>query len=241
MNLRAGVSVPRATAWTLAVLALVAAGCGDDAGPTGPSPTGPAPMVVSGPWAAELSAFDAQDGADPYRKGGVVFVGSSSIRFWDLDASFPGRGYLNRGFGGSQIADSIAYLGLLVLRHEPRTVVLYAGDNDVAAGKTPETVAADFATFARNLHAGLPSTRILFLAIKPSIARWSLVEQMREANRLIRNRTETDSRLTYVDVHTPMIGPDGLPRSDLLVDDGLHLSAAGYALWTSILRPHLPG
>ena len=90
--------------------------------------------------------------------------------------------------------------------------MLYAGDNDVAAGKTSGAVAADFDTFARNLYATLPSTRILFLAIKPSIARWSLMEEMREANRLIRNRTETDSRLTYVDVHTPMIGADGLPR-----------------------------
>ena len=221
--------------------ALAAAGCGDDTSPTGPSPTGPAPVAVGGPWAAELSAFDAQDRTHPYRKGGVVFVGSSSIRFWDLDASFPGRDYLNRGCGGSQIADSIEYLGLLVLRHEPRTVVFYAGDNDFAAGKTPRTVAADFDTFTRDLHAALPSTGILFLAIKPSIARWSLVQEMREANRLIRDRTETDSRLTYVDVHTPMIGADGLPRPDLLVDDGLHLSAAGYTLWTDILRPHLPG
>ena len=87
----------------------------------------------------------------------------------------------------------------------------------------------------------MPSTRILFLAIKPSIARWSLVEQMREANRLIQDRMDTDSCLTYVDVHTPMIGADGLPRPELLVDDGLHLSASGYALWTSILQPHLPG
>ena len=228
-------------AWVFLVLSLAAAGCGDDAGPVAPSLTGPVPVVIRGPWAAELSAFDTQDRTHPYCKGGVVFVGSSSIRFWDLDASFPGRDYLNRGFGGSQIADSIAYLELLVLRHEPRTVVLYAGDNDVAAGKTSGAVAADFDTFARNLYATLPSTRILFLAIKPSIARWSLVEEMREANRLIRNRTETDLRLTYVDVHTPMIGADGLPRPDLLADDGLHLSAAGYALWTRILRPHLSG
>ena len=227
-----------AVARTFAVLALVT-GCGDDAAPTGPSPTGPAPVVISGSWDAELSAFDAQDRVDPYRKGVVVFVGSSSIRFWDLDASFPGRDYLNRGFGGSQIADSIEYLELLVLRHEPRTVVLYAGDNDIAAGKTPETVAADFDAFARNLHAALPPTGILFLAIKPSIARWSLVERMREANRLIRERTVSDGRLTYVDVHAPMIGADGLRRPDLLADDGLHLSAAGYALWTRILRSHL--
>lgn len=224
----------------LVVLGLAAAGCGDDAGPTSPSAVEPPPAAIAGPWAAELSAFDAQDRADPYRKNGVVFVGSSSIRFWDLDASFPGRDYLNRGFGGSQIADSVEYLDLLVLRHEPQAVVLYAGDNDIAAGKTPETVAADFAAFARDLHAELPAARLVFLAIKPSIARWELVDRMREANRLIADRTAADARLVYADVHTPMIGPDGRPRPDLLVGDGLHLSAAGYALWTEIVRPHLP-
>lgn len=233
-----------AAAWTLLALAL-AGGCGGDASPAGPTstppPAGPPPVVVSGPWAAELSAFDAQDRAAPYRRGGVVFVGSSSIRFWDLDASFPGRDYLNRGFGGSQIADSVEYLELLVLRHEPRAVVLYAGDNDVAAGKTPAAVAADFDAFADGLHAALPAARILFLAIKPSSARWSLVERMREANRLIRERVDADARMTWVDVHTPMIGADGLPRRDLLAADGLHLSAAGYALWTRLLQPHLPG
>ena len=168
-------------------------------------------------------------------------MGSSSIRFWDLDASFPGRDYLNRGFGGSRIADSVEYLELLVLRHEPRAVVLYAGDNDVATGKSAAAVAADFDVFAGGLHAALPATRLLFLAIKPSIARWNLVERMREANRLIRERMDADSRMTWVDVHTPMIGADGRPRRDLLAADGLHLSAAGYALWTRILRPHLPG
>ena len=119
-------------------------------------------------------------------------------------------------------------------------MVFYAGDNDVAFGKTPDRVAADFRTLTRGVHARLPNTRILFLAIKPSIARWELVGPMREANRQIQAYCASDGRLLYIDVHTPMIGPDGLPRPDLLHTDGLHLSAAGYALWTRLVAAHLP-
>ena len=225
----------------LGLLVLVSIGCGDGANPVAPSPTDPLPApTLSGPFAAELLAFHQQDLAGRYPPGGVVFVGSSSIRFWDLYASFPGRKYLNRGFGGSQISDSIANLDLLILRHAPGTVVFYAGDNDIAFGKSPDRVAADFRTLTRDVHARLPNARILFLAIKPSIARWELVGEMREANRRIEAYCGSDARLIYVDVHTPMIGPDGLPRPDLLHTDGLHLSAAGYALWTRLVAAHLP-
>ena len=221
----------------LGLVILLLAGCGDGGSPVAPSPL-PA-TTFSGPFAAELRAFHQQDLASRHPPGGVVFVGSSSIRFWDLDAWFPGLNYLNRGFGGSQISDSIANLELLVLRHVPSTVVFYAGDNDIAFGKTPDRVAADFRALTRHVHARLGNTRILFLAIKPSLARWALVERMREANRQIQAFCGSDARLLYVDVHTPMIGPGGRPRPELLHTDGLHLSTAGYALWTQLVTPHL--
>ncbi len=119
-------------------------------------------------------------------------------------------------------------------------VVLYAGDNDIAFGKTPGRVATDFRTFANGVYAALPETQILFLAIKSSIARWELVEQMRAANQLVRDECDRDLRLIYVDVDTPMIGSDGLPAPHFFVTDGLHLSAAGYALWTQIVVSLLP-
>ena len=218
-------------------LVVLTVSCGSESGsPTGPSSA----LVIGGPFAAELVAFDAQDTTNPYRTGGVVFLGSSSIRFWDLDRSFPGRDYLNRGFGGSQISDALEYLDLLVLRHEPAVVVIYAGDNAIAAGKKPARVAADFEMLVARLHARMPSTRVLFLAIKPSLARLSLLEAMQEANALVADDCATDGRLTYIDVHTPMLDSDGQPQAHLLADDGLHLSAAGYALWTQLVRPHVP-
>ncbi|GAB4135606.1 MAG: hypothetical protein Tsb009_02040 [Planctomycetaceae bacterium] len=158
---------------------------------------------------------------------------------WKLNKSFPELKPLNRGFGGSQIVDSTHFSERIILKHSPKTIVLYAGDNDVAAGKTAKRVAADFRAFVKAIHAKLPKTRILFIAIKPSIRRWNLAGTIQQANRLIANQCQQDKRLVYVDIFKPMLGKDGKPRPELFVKDGLHLNEKGYALWTSILKPHL--
>ncbi len=194
-------------------------------------------------WAADMRAFAEQDRQSPFPQGGVVFVGSSSIRLWDLAKSFPQiePAPLNRGFGGSQLADSNRHLELLVLKHQPRVVVLYAGDNDISAGKSAQRVAEDFQEFQRRIVKALPETRVLYIAIKPSLARWRLAPEMQEANRLIRKACEADDRLTFVDVWTPLLGADGKPRPELFQEDGLHLNAEGYRVWskliTGLLRP----
>ena len=197
------------------------------------------PGAQSDQWAKEMAAFEQQDRQGQFSPQGTVFVGSSSIRLWDLEKSFPGRPILNRGFGGSQIADSVKNADLLVIKHKPRTVVFYAGDNDIAAGKTPQTAAADYKAFVTKVHAALPETRIAFIAIKPSIQRWALIQKVREANALIRTMAEGDERLAFVDVDGPMLGWDEKPRKDLFVGDGLHLSPKGYELWTALVRPFL--
>ncbi len=190
-------------------------------------------------WSAEMAAFAAEDAARPFAKGGIVFVGSSSIRLWKTAEAFPGLPILNRGFGGSRIPDSVQHVDRLVLRHAPRTIVFYAGDNDIAAGHTPQQVAESFDAFVDKVHAALPQARIAFVAIKPSLARWKLVDKVREANRLIRARCDADDKLGFIDVDGPMIGWDGKPRADLFVKDGLHLSDKGYALWNVLTRPFL--
>lgn len=193
-------------------------------------------------WEKEIAALTAQDQISPPPTGATVFVGSSSIRGWKtLTEDFPGQTIIARGFGGSEIADSTRYADRIVLPYKPKTVVLYAGDNDLAAGKTPRQVLADFQAFVKKVHAALPQTRIAFIAIKPSIARWHLADRIREANRLIEQSTKRDRRLAYIDVFTPMLGPDGKPRPELLVSDGLHMTRAGYTLWASVLRPYLSG
>jgi lysophospholipase L1-like esterase len=190
-------------------------------------------------WESRIRAFEAQDKKQPPPKEGILFVGSSSIVGWDLKKCFPGLPAINRGFGGSQVADSVHFAERIVLPYRPRVIVLYAGDNDVAAGKTPQQVLADYRAFVNKVHAALPKTRIVFVAIKPSLRRWHLVGKMREANRLIRAAAAKDPRLVFVDVDGPMIGADGKPRPELFRKDGLHLNAAGYKLWSDLVRPHL--
>lgn len=192
-------------------------------------------------WEKDIAAFEAQDQAHPVEPGGILFLGSSSIRMWDLDTSFPNMPVLNRGFGGSEISDSIYYFDRLVTPYKPSAIVFYAGDNDIARGKTAEQVAKDFKTFSEKVWAALPATRILFMPIKPSTARWALYPEMRKANEAIRTLTTDEVRLTYIDIEAAMLGEDGTPRKDLLREDGLHMTPEGYRIWTELVKPHLPG
>ena len=193
------------------------------------------------PFEAEIRAFEAADAKQMPPAGAVLFVGSSSIRLWTtLAEDFPDHTVINRGFGGSRIPDSARYADRIVIPYKPKTIVLYAGDNDIAAGATPEQVLADFKVFVEKVHDALPETRIHFISIKASIARWALVDKIRAANRLVSAYAKEHSkRLAYIDIFTPMLGNDGKPRAELLVEDGLHLTPAGYELWTSIVKRHL--
>ena len=198
-----------------------------------PAALAQAPAAQTAPrFAAEIAAFEAADAKGVPAKGGVLFLGSSSIRMWKtLARDFPGHAVINRGFGGSEIGDSVFYVDRIVIPHAPRTIVFYAGDNDIEAGKTPAQVLAAFQALTARVHAALPETRILFVSIKPSISRWGKVALMREANRLIRDHVAKDRRLGYVDIFDAMLGADGKPRPELFEADGLHMTAAGYAIW----------
>lgn len=211
----------------------------------------PAPASVSAPsqvgrytrahlWESEIKAFEEADRRAAVAEGGVLFVGSSSIRLWEtLAADFPSVKVVNRGFGGSHLEDSTHYADRIVIPYRPRLIVLYAGDNDIESGKSPSRVLADFKEFVRVVRRRLPRTRIAFISIKPSPARWHLADQVRRANELIRAYAERTRGLVFIDVFTPMLGSDGKPRPELFVEDGLHLSTEGYRLWRRVISPHV--
>jgi len=191
-------------------------------------------------WAGDIARFTQADAVHPPPPGAVLFVGSSSIVLWKtLAQDFPEIVALNRGFGGSELADSVFYADRIVLPYHPRLVVLYAGDNDIWAGKTPETVLADFRAFRTKVHAALPETKIIYLAVKECPARAAKRDAVRETNRLIAADCAANPNCEFVDVAAPLLAPDGGFRPELYRDDQLHLSAAGYAIWTRVLAPHL--
>jgi lysophospholipase L1-like esterase len=190
-------------------------------------------------WEPAIAKFEARDKESPPPQGGIVFIGSSSIVGWDLKASFPKLPAINRGFGGSQLADSVRYAPRIVLPYKPRTVVLYAGDNDINAKKTPQQVAAAFDQFVRVVQGSLPKTKIIYIGCKPSPRRWTQIERQREANRLIRAACKRNPLLTFVDVEAVMLGPDGQPKPEIFKPDQLHMNASGYQLWAKLLQPLL--
>lgn len=188
----------------------------------------------------EIAAFEAADKAAPPEPGGILFTGASGIRRWTtLAQDFPGLPVLNRGFGGSQLSDSIYFLDRVTLRYKPRTIVIQAGGNDLNAGKTPAQVFADFKTYVEKTRAALPDVKIIYLNIGPSPKRWEQREQQHEANRLVRDYIAAGRNLVYVDLWPDSIGVDGLPKPELYVEDQLHSTAAGYALRTKLIAPHL--
>ncbi len=190
-------------------------------------------------WEPQIKKFEEEDAVMPPPQGAVLFVGSSSIKLWKQAESFPSVPTINRGFGGSQLADSVHYAQRVVTKHKPRVVVLYAGDNDLGSGKSPEQVAADFAAFITKIRSDLPQTRIVYIGIKPSLQRWKLIEKVRDANRRIREIAAKHERVVFVDVEKPMLNSEGTPRPELFVKDGLHMTPAGYEVWTSLVAPHL--
>lgn len=188
-------------------------------------------------FAKDVASFAAWDSKNAVPADPILFVGSSSIRMWRTHESFPDLPAINRGFGGSHISDVIHFAERIVLPYEPKMIVFYAGDNDVAGGKKAARILRDYRRFVHLVHNDFPDTSIIFIPIKPSGSRWSLWPEMDKANHLIRDLSQKDKRLFFADLATPLLTADGTPDNSLFLKDQLHLNAKGYAVWTKALRP----
>ena len=200
------------------------------------------PAVLAQGWEPAIRAFEEQDKAHPPNPGCIVFVGSSSIRFWDtLVSDMKPLDVINRGFGGSQFSDLDQYADRLVVAYHPRAVVVYEGDNDLGEGspKTPEMVAGDFRKFVQIVHGALPDTWIYILSIKPSNLRWNQWPAMKAANKLMQDYAGTQEHVQYIDIATLTFDANGNLPADLFKPDRLHPTAKLYARWTATIKPIL--
>lgn len=190
---------------------------------------------------AAIDAFAAAAEEAPPPAGAIVATGSSSMRGWHgrIAEDLAPLTIIPRGFGGSNMADVSHFVAELVLRHKPRAVLLYEGDNDAALGATPAEILAHFDAFVAAVHEALPEARIYILAVKPSLARWHLWPVMQATNAGLVERAAADARLTFIDVATPMLNEAGTPKPEIFIADGLHMNSAGYDIWREAVRPVL--
>ena len=192
-------------------------------------------------WEKAIAAFEEADREHPPEKGGIVFTGSSTIARWkDIADYFSGFRVTNRGFGGSQMEDSVAFAERILVPHEPAAIVIFAGSNDINAKKTPERVADDFKAFVGKVRARLPKTDICFIEITSSPLRWAQREEVVEANRLIRAFCEQTQGVRFIAVREKLFGENGEPRVELFASDRLHPNADGYKIIAAAIRPFLP-
>ena len=190
-------------------------------------------------WDYIVGGFALEDEIVDRDKGGIVATGSSSMRFWHnrIEDDLAPLPIIPRGFGGSNMNDVLHHIQTLVLNHEPRAILLYEGDNDVAQGIEPDKIISTFKAFINRVHAELKHTRIYILSIKPSISRKAMWPTMVNVNKKLEQLTTSDDRLIYIDVATPMLNEDGSIREDLFVTDMLHMNQKGYDIWRSTVAP----
>lgn len=189
----------------------------------------------------EILAFEARDKEQRPPENAVLFVGSSSIRMWKkLADDFRGTDVINRGFGGAEFSDVMHYLDRVVIPYKPRIVIVYAGSHDLRGpGGSPERVLEVFQQFEKAVHEKLPKTRVCFLSMKPSLAKWDSIELDRKANTLVAEYAAKAELVDYIDIWAPMIAEGSPPPAKLFLRDRNHLSEAGYAIWAKAVRAYL--
>lgn len=199
-----------------------------------------ASVLVSDPDPAryenQIKEFASWDASNVLPINPVVFVGSSSIRRWNINRDFSGLPKLNRGFGGSQISDINYFIDETVLKYEPKVVVFYAGENDIVGRKSSDRVFEDYKQFVESVMSQIASVDIVFVSIKPTPDRWGFWPQMEETNKKIHDFSNAHTSLHYVDVASDMLDQNGAIQDSLYVGDGIHMTDEGYEIWVSLVR-----
>ncbi len=194
------------------------------------------------PFYDDIQSFKQRDRERAPQQGGILFIGSSSFTYWsDVRDWFPGYEITNRAFGGSQLTDLIRYANELIDPYQPRQVVIYCGENDVAAADTLQvkTVVNRFQTLFGILRQKLPQAQISFVSMKPSPSRRKYWPKMIAANKAIGAFLKTRPNTAFVDVYPLMFNGKAQPKPEIFKADSLHMNEQGYAIWQKAIEPVL--
>jgi lysophospholipase L1-like esterase len=197
------------------------------------------PKIEPGRFEADIRSFEAEDKVSPPPSGAVVVTGSSSVRRWHptIEKDLSPLTVIPRGFGGSTMEDALYWIDRVAIAYKPRAVVVYEGDNDTGRYEVaPARIAEQFGAIVERIRAALPMTRVYVISVKPSVARWETWPQAVETNELLKAIAAEDELVTYIDVATPMLQPDGKVMTDIFVEDDLHLNPKGYEIWAEAVR-----
>jgi lysophospholipase L1-like esterase len=198
--------------------------------------------VIAQPFAEDIAAFKKQDSVSFPPKQAILFVGSSSFTNWkDVQNYFPQFTILNRGFGGSSVSDVIRYANDIIFPYQPKQIVIYCGENDLAASDsvTGKMVCERFVQLFILIRNKMPKVSVAFISLKPSTSRWHLKDKMIAANKKIKKYLRKKKNAAFIDVYHKMLNKDGTPMPEIFIEDNLHMNAKGYTIWQKIIEPYL--
>jgi lysophospholipase L1-like esterase len=197
------------------------------------------PKVEPQRFEADIRSFEAEDKVSPPPTGAIVVTGSSSVRRWHptIKEDLTPLSVVPRGFGGSTMEDALHWIDRIAIAYKPRAVVIYEGDNDLGRYEVPPaTIAEQFGAIVKRIHAALPATRVYVISVKPSVSRWEVWPDAVKTNELLKALAAKNDLVTFIDVATPMLQPHGKVRTDIFVEDNLHLNPKGYEIWAAAVR-----
>jgi lysophospholipase L1-like esterase len=225
------------------VLCLTVSSSAQVSAPTTPPTTAPKAEPKPERWESDLKRIEEHAKQHPQAQGNYLFVGSSTVRLWDLQQAFPDQAVLNHGFGGSQMSDIVQHFERLITPWKAKLIVIYSGDNDLAANKTPEQVVTDTEQLLKLIQTKSPQSRVLIIGVKPSPKRAKLKTEQQHTNHLLQKLVEKQQanfpKLELLDLGSTLLNAQGEPIAELYKTDQLHLSPAGYTRWNTALRKHL--
>lgn len=188
---------------------------------------------------SEVSQLEARIKSGEITKGANLFYGSSSLKLWkSMKEDLAPHNVENVAFGGSTIEACVYFFERLVPVCEPKSIIFYAGDNDIGNGVYHSDVMARFEALLAKRAKTLSGIKFTFISVKPSPARHHLLHRIRLLNSYVKTRLDELDNVNYLDVHSLMYTPDGMPNHELFNDDGLHMNENGYAIWRNLLLSH---